>query len=95
MGLHASMSPPRSCFDANGDPIIPGRTLLSCRIGPGPWSESDLLVQIGRVATANLFAACSWGGLGDFIDDSGLIRGDAMLQLNGHSLARHPAGSGL
>ena len=95
MGLHASMSPPRPCFDAKGDPTIPGRTMISCRIGPGPWSESDLLVQIGRVATDNLFAACSWGGLGDFIDDTGQILPDVMLQLNGHSLARRPAGFGL
>jgi hypothetical protein len=89
------MSPPRPCFDAKGDPIIPGRTLLSCRIGPGPWAEYDLLVQIGRVATASLIAAQAWGGLGDFIDDTGQILPDAMLQLNGHSLARRPEGSGL
>ena len=86
IGLSASMSPPRPCFTVDGEPI-PGRTLLSCRIGPGPHTLESLTPQIGRVAAEVLVDD---DASGDFIDDSGLIRGDAMLQLNGHSLARRP-----
>ena len=80
------MSPPRPCFTVDGEPI-PGRTLLSCRIGSGPHTLESLTSQIGRVAAEVLVDNPSGG----FIDDSGLIRPDAMLQLNGHSLARRPA----